>query len=52
MGMDIKFRTLYRIEGGILNGTELEPIMALLLVKYPHRKTKDIYIPPMKIKDK
>jgi hypothetical protein len=47
-----KIRLLYRIEGGILDGTELEPIMAFLSVKYPHRKTKDLYIPPIKTKDK
>jgi hypothetical protein len=46
--MKNKLRQLYRIEGGVLDGTEIEPCMALILVKYPHRKTKDCYVPPMK----
>ena len=52
MKNNYKIQTIYRIEGGILDGTELEPIMAFLSVKYPHRKSKDLYIPPIKIKDK
>jgi len=48
----MKIRTIYRIEGGILDGTEIEPIMAVIAVKYPHRKSKDVYIPPMKMADK
>lgn len=44
---DMTLQNLYRIEGGILNGTELQPFGAMLLVKYPHRKSKDVYIPPM-----
>jgi len=47
-----KVSTIYRVEEGILAGTELQPFMAMLLVKYPHRKTKDCYIPPIKTKDK
>ncbi len=50
--MGSKIRTIYRIEGGILNGTEIEPIMAFLAVKYPHRKSNDLYVPPMKVDDK
>jgi len=49
---DIKVRTIYRIEGGILNGTELEPFLFTILVRYPHRKTPDCYIPPMKTNGK
>ncbi len=44
--------TIYLIEDGVLRGTELSPIMAFLSVKYPHRKTKDLYVPPSKIGDK
>lgn len=47
-----RINTIYRIEEGILAGTELEPFMAMLLVKYPHRKGKDCYIPPIKTEDK
>ena len=43
----IKVRTVYRIEGGILDGTELEPVLFTILVRYPHRKTADCYVPPM-----
>jgi hypothetical protein len=43
-----KVHMIYRIDGGILNGTEIEPIMAFIAVKYPHRKSKDLYVPPMK----
>ena len=43
---------LYRIEDGLLAGTEIEPIMAFLAVKYPHRKTKDLYVPPAKTAEK
>ena len=49
---DYKLRTIYRIEGGILNGTEIEPFMFTILVRYPHRKSPDCYIPPMKANDK
>ena len=49
---DTSIRQFYRVEGGILNGTEIEPFMAMLLVKYPHRKTKDCYFPPIKINGK
>ena len=49
---DIKVRTIYRLEGGILNGTEIEPFMFTFLVRYPHRKSADCYIPPMKTKEK
>ncbi len=44
----MKLRTIYRIEDGILAGTEIEPIMGTVCVKYPHRKTPDLYVPPMK----
>ena len=40
--------TVYRIRGGILNGTEIQPFLSTILVKYPHRKGRDIYIPPFK----
>ena len=49
---DVKIRTVCRIEGGILNGTEIEPFMFTVLVRYPHRKTPDCYIPPMEVKGK
>ena len=49
---ECKIKTVYRIEDGILNGTEIESIMGFLLVKYPHRKSQDLYVPPMKTKDK
>jgi len=49
---DYQVRQSYRIEGGILNGTEIEPIMGFLAVKYPHRKSKDLYVPPLKTADK
>ena len=42
-----KIRSYYEIEDGLLKGTILEPIMAFIAVKYPHRKTKDLYIPPI-----
>jgi len=47
-----KIRMQYIVEGGVLNGTIIEPIMAFISVKYPHRKTKDLYVPPMKTDDK
>ena len=49
---EYKLRTQYVVEGGILNGTIIEPVLAFLSVKYPHRKTKDLYVPPMKVKGK
>lgn len=49
---DMKIRTIYRIDGGILNGTEIEPFLFTVLVRYPHRKTPDCYIPPMEAKGK
>lgn len=49
---DVKVRTIYRIDGGILKGTELEPVLFTIVVRYPHRKTADCYIPPMKTKGK
>lgn len=52
MGHVNRISTVYRVEEGILTGTEITPFMALLLVKYPHRKSKDCYIPPIKTKDK
>lgn len=48
----MRIHTIYRIEGGILDGTEIEPIMAFIAVKYPHRKSKDLYVPSIKTKDK
>ena len=45
-------RTIFRIEGGILDGTELESIFAFLSVRYPHRKTPDLYVPPLKTEEK
>lgn len=50
--MTQRIRTMYRIEGGILDGTEIEPIMGFIAVKYPHRKSKDLYVPPMKTEKK
>lgn len=44
--MNYKIRQIYRIEGGILDGTEIEPFMFTVLVRYTHRKTADCYIPP------
>jgi len=46
--IESRIRTIYRLEGGVLDGTEIEPVQAFLTVKYPHRKTKDLYVPPMK----
>ncbi len=40
-------RLYYQIESGPLNGTVIEPIKGLIGVRYPHRKTKDLYIPPI-----
>ncbi len=48
----MELRTIYRIEDGILAGTEIEPVLGLVCVKYPHRKTPDLYVPPMKAGDK
>jgi len=48
----VKIIQLYRIEDGVLAGTEIGVVMGFLCVKYPHRKSKDMYIPPMKSKDK
>jgi len=48
----VKISTIYRIEDGILAGTEIEPFMAFVAVKYPHRKTKDLYVPPMEANGK
>jgi len=47
-----RISTVYRIEGGILDGVEIEPIFAFIGVKYPHRKTKDLYVPPIKTAEK
>ena len=47
--MTTKIQLIYRIEEGILARTEIEPIMSFFAVKYPHRKTKDLYLPPLKI---
>jgi hypothetical protein len=48
----MRVRTIYRLEEGILAGTEIEPIFAFIGVKYPHRKTKDLYVPPIKTDEK
>lgn len=48
----MKIKQLYRIEDGNLAGTEIELFMGLVTVKYPHRKTKDVYVPPMKSENK
>ena len=36
----------YLIKSGELEGTIIEPMFAFITVKYPHRKTKDLYNPP------
>ena len=46
--MEGEIRAYYEIVGGPLTGTVLEPIFAFIAVKYPHRKTKDLYVPPIK----
>lgn len=46
-----KIKEQWVIEDGELRGTVLEPIMAFVGVLYPHRKTKDLYIPPIKDKN-
>lgn len=43
-----KLRMQYIVEGGALSGTIIEPVLGFFGVTYPHRKTKDLYIPPMK----
>ncbi len=48
----MKISKIYRIEDGVLAGTEIEPIMGFFAIKYPHRKSKDLYVPPMKTADK
>lgn len=48
----MKITQLWRIEDGILKGTEISPFMAFILVKYPHRKSPDLYIPPIKAGEK
>jgi hypothetical protein len=48
----MKIAQIYRIEEGILTGTEIEIIMGFLSIKYPHRKSKDLYILPMKMEGK
>ena len=45
--MEARIRSYYEVEGGTLNGTIMEPILSFLGVKYPHRRTKDLYVPPM-----
>ena len=49
---EARLKTIWRVEGGLLDGTELELILAFISVKYPHRKTKDLYVPPFEIGDK
>jgi hypothetical protein len=48
----MKIQTVYRIEDGILKDTEIEPISGFVGVKYPHRKSRDLYVPPMKTNEK
>lgn len=48
--MNVSYIT--RINDGNLVGTELETVMGMLAVKYPHRKTKNLYVPPMKTEEK
>lgn len=48
----VKISTYYKIEDGVLAGTILEPIFAFVAVQYPHRKTKDLYVPPMRDDEK
>ena len=48
----MRVRTICRIEGGILDGTEIEPLLAFVAVRYPHRKTADLYVPPIKTAEK
>ena len=50
--MAYKIRTIYKIEGSILDGTEIEPILGMVGVKYPHRKSRDLYVPPIKTSGK
>ena len=52
MGDTPKIVKIYRIETGPLAGTEIEPFMFTVLVKYPHRKTRDCYVPPYEDKEK
>lgn len=47
-----KLRIQYIAQGGLLDGTVLEPMMAFVGVLYPHRKTKDLYVPPIEGKCK
>lgn len=44
----MKISTIYLIEEGNLVGTQIMPIMGFIAIKYPHRKTRDLYVPPMK----
>lgn len=44
----MKLATIWRIEEGNLRGTEIQPFLGTIMVKYPHRKTRDLYILPMK----
>lgn len=48
----MRITQIFRVEDGPLAGTEMEPVLGFLAIKYPHRKTKDLYVPPMKTKDK
>lgn len=45
--MEAKLRVYYEVTHGPLAGTVMEPIGAFIAVKYPHRKTKDLYVPPI-----
>ena len=42
---------ILRIEDGILAGTEIKQVLGgfgePIIVQYPHRKTSDMYLPPM-----
>ena len=44
----MKLNCAYTITDGVLKGTILEPTFCFIGVKYPHRKTKDLYCPPLK----
>ena len=48
-----KLSLFYRVNEGAIAGTIIEPLSAAFVaVQYPHRKTKDLYIPPIDGKQK
>ncbi len=47
-----KLVTQYNVNGGVLDGTIIEPMGSFVSVKYPHRKTKDLYVTPIKDAEK